>query len=96
MPGEITHQSFESIIGEKVALQAGDLSFRAKVESVDLLQNHSNHSRQPFTVVLEAEDAAHHGQQMFRLSHPDLGDQKLFLVPIGPGDEGMRYEIVFN
>jgi hypothetical protein len=33
---------------------------------------------------------------LFQLNHPDLGDQNLFLVPIGPGDEGMRYEIVFN
>lgn len=96
MQQQITHQSFESIVGETIDLQAGDLSFRAKVESVQLLENHADLQRQPFSVVLQAENAANHGQQLYQLSHPAIGEQSLFLVPIGPGEEGMCYEIVFN
>jgi hypothetical protein len=36
------------------------------------------------------------GQQTFRLSHPELGEFDLFLVPLGPGPEGMRYEAVIS
>lgn len=35
-------------------------------------------------------------QQTWDLSHPVLGTQSIFLVPIGPKDGGMRYEAVFN
>jgi len=92
----ITHQSFESIIGENIDLKAGDDSFQAKVEAVSLLRKSPGQERQPFSVVLQAHDAQNHGQQMYQLSHPGLGVLGLFLVPLGPGEEGMRYEIVFN
>ncbi len=93
---EITHQSFESIVGETIDLKAGDDSFQAKVEAVSLLRTSSGQRRQPFSVELQAENAYNHGQQVYELSHPDLGVLSLFLVPLGPGKEGMRYEIVFN
>ena len=93
---EITHKSFESIVSETVELRAGELGFRADVESVDLLQTGSGPEQQSFSVVLQAHDLDNHGQQMYQLSHPGLGDLDLFMVPIGPGESGMRYEIIFN
>jgi hypothetical protein len=93
---EITHQIFESIIGETINLKAGDVSFEVKVDAVNLLRNDSGQRRQPFFVELQADSAENHGQQMYELSHPELGVLSLFLVPIGPGEQGMRYEIVFN
>ncbi len=93
---QITHQSFESIIGETINLKAGDDSFQAKVESVNLLRNDAGQQREPFSVELLMDSSKNHGQQMYELSHPELGVLNLFLVPVGPGDGGMRYEIVFN
>ena len=93
---EITHKSFESIVSETVELRAGEFSFRADVESVDLLRKSSGQERDAFSVVLQAHDLDNHGQQMYQLSHPGLGDLTLFMVPIGPGESGMRYEIIFN
>jgi len=92
----ITHESFESLLGETVDLKAGELSFKADVESVSLLRQNPGQERQPFSLVLQAHDASNHGQQTYQLSHPDLGVLALFMVPIGPGEEGMRYEVVFN
>jgi len=92
----ITHQSFESVVGETVDLKAGEDSFQADVEAISLLRKNSGQERQPFSVVLQAHDANNHGQQMYQLSHPDLGVLSLFMVPVGPGEKGMRYEIVFN
>ena len=92
----ITHKSFESIVGETIDLKAGEDSFQADVEAVSLLRQSPGQERQPFAVVLQAHDANNHGQQMYQLSHPDLGVLRLFLVPVGPGEKGMRYEAVFN
>ena len=93
---KITHESFESLIGQSLHLKVGDVSFRAEVESVNLLRQNPGQGRRPFSVMLQADDHGNHGQQMYLLSHPELGDLKLFMVPLGPGEKGMRYEIVFN
>ena len=34
-------------------------------------------------------------QRTYRLEHAELGALDVFLVPIGPDSEGMRYEAVF-
>ena len=92
----ITHKSFESIVGETVDLQAGETGFQANVEAVNLLRQYPGQERQPFSIVLQSHDAVNHGQQMYKLSHPGLGDLNLFLVPVEAGERGIVYEIVFN
>lgn len=92
----ITHKSFEDVVGDTVELSSEEASFTANVESVTLLRQDPNQERQPFSVVLQAHDGRNHGQRTYQLSHPDLGVMSLFLVPIGPDDVGMCYEIIFN
>lgn len=92
----MTHQDFESIVGETVELTVGHVSFRTRVDQVRLLQKNPDQNRQPFAVELLAENTDDHGQQIYELSHPKLGKASLFAVPLGPEEEGMRYEIVFN
>jgi hypothetical protein len=36
------------------------------------------------------------GQGTFQMEHPGIGNFPLFLVPIGPDAQGMRYEAAFN
>ena len=35
-------------------------------------------------------------QHIYSIEHGHLGKHKIFLVPIGPDEHGMRYEAVFN
>ncbi len=35
-------------------------------------------------------------QQIYQIQHESLGRMDLFLVPVGPDEEGMLYEAVFN
>ena len=35
-------------------------------------------------------------QQMYRVSHPDMGEFEIFLVAIGQEANGYRYEAVYN
>jgi len=92
----ITHKVFESILGETIDLKLGEICFQAKVHSVNLLQENPDQQRQPFSVELLAVNTDNHGQQIYELSHPALGEVSLFVVPLGSEKEGMRYQIVFN
>jgi hypothetical protein len=92
----ITHEAFEALIGQTVELEAGDIAFPAEVASVRVLKQSPGAQRQAFSVELQSHAAKNHGQQIYRLSHDDLGVLDLFMVPIGAGEKGIRYEIVFN
>lgn len=53
--------------------------------------------RAPFSLTFREPRATTYLQQAtVRLEHEDLGDLDLFLVPIGPDVDGMRYEAVFT
>jgi hypothetical protein len=52
--------------------------------------------RVPFSLLFHAEPGAAAPQQIFELRHPALGSFSLFLVPLGPDDQGMRYEAVIG
>jgi hypothetical protein len=51
--------------------------------------------RVPVSRVFHAGRGPVVGQQICRLRHPELGELELFVVPIGPDPDGMRYEIIF-
>jgi hypothetical protein len=52
--------------------------------------------RRPFSIVFRTAMEPILEQRTYEVEHQDLGLFALFLVPIGPDDEGMRYEAVFN
>lgn len=52
--------------------------------------------RQPFSLLFRGPLEPVHGQQMFRIENATLGEFSLFLVPIGPDDDGMLYDATFN
>lgn len=51
---------------------------------------------QAFSLVFRTARDVRVPQRIYRLEHPALGTFELFLVPIGPDAEGMRYEAVFT
>ena len=52
--------------------------------------------RVPFSVVFQAPPGTPLPQRIYRLQHDELGPLELFLVPIGPGADGMCYEAVLS
>ncbi|AEE52992.1 DUF6916 family protein [Haliscomenobacter hydrossis] len=57
----------------------------------------SDKYRQPFTLELETDlKETYYLQGSFTLVHPTAGELVLFMVPLGLGSMGMRYEIVFS
>lgn len=56
-------------------------------------------SRPPFALIFHhprLPNNAHLPQQIYRLAHPALGALEIFLVPLGPQQDAMRYEAVFT
>jgi len=52
--------------------------------------------REPFSIVFRGPRTPILPQRIYRVAHPEIGDFELFLVPIGPDEQGMRYEAVFT
>ncbi|MEE8522658.1 MAG: hypothetical protein V3T72_01905, partial [Thermoanaerobaculia bacterium] len=52
--------------------------------------------RDPFSVVFEGEKEPILAQATYRLHHDGMGTLELFLVPLGPIGDGVRYESVFT
>jgi hypothetical protein len=82
---ELVSGTFEGHVGERFELVPGD--------------------GEPFTVTLSRCDPTITGDpgdwierigRVFELRHPALGSFSLFLVPVGPDDQGMRYEAVIG
>ena len=56
-----------------------------------------NLKREPFSLVFRAGSPQFYlPQRIYRLEHEKLGALELFLVPIGPDENGMRFEAIFN
>ena len=51
---------------------------------------------EPFSLVFLGPLRPALPQRTWDLSHPALGTQAIFLVPLGPAEGRMRYEAVFN
>jgi len=51
--------------------------------------------RDPYSLVFRGPASPLLPQRIYRIWHHRMGDLELFLVPIGPDGEGMRYEAIF-
>jgi hypothetical protein len=52
--------------------------------------------RLPFSLFFRGPLNARVPQRIYRLEHDEMGAMDLFLVPLGPDAEGMRFEAVFT
>jgi len=55
----------------------------------------ANH-RVPFTLTFVAPGTFMLPQRIYRVEHEAIGAFEIFLVPVGPGPDGMQYEAVFT
>ena len=52
--------------------------------------------RAPFSLEFTDPDPQHVHQQTVEVEDPDKGAYPLFIVPLGPSEDGMRYEAIFT
>lgn len=95
MSGILTLETFQPLIGSvfTVALAEGGLGLvLSEVQSL----GHKTVAREPFSLLFHGPLAPVLPQQTYALEHLALGQQEIFLVPLGPDAIGMRYEAVFT
>ena len=93
-----TCATFEPYVGDSFLLHAGSQPPREMtlIEATVLPTMHRPEGRAPFSIVFRQSSGDLLPQATYRVEHSGLGTFDLFLVPIGPDGEGMRYEAVFT
>ena len=52
--------------------------------------------RPPFSLIFVAAGPGVLMQRLYRLKHDRLGEQTIFLVPVGKNNDGVSYQALFN
>ncbi|MDX1941516.1 MAG: hypothetical protein SFU99_13240 [Saprospiraceae bacterium] len=74
-----------------------EVTLPATLTAVTAWGSESDKFRQPFTLEFRTTQKNEYYQQgTFMIVHPALGELPVFMVPLGPDSEGMRYEVVFS
>ncbi len=94
---KLQRSDFEQLVGQEffLATEGKELPMRL-LEASQLGQTSGNPDRTPFALLFRGPNEQPLNQGMFEFRHPRIGRLSLFLVPIGPDPEGLRYEVVFN
>ncbi len=93
----LTIDDFRPLIGQPLRLRFGDQTQTADVLSLSEHGTGQEGARKPFSLVIRSGPRDRFWPQgIYTLDHPGHGALDLFMVPIGPDDAGMRYEINFG
>ncbi|MEZ5581635.1 MAG: hypothetical protein R3F37_01575 [Candidatus Competibacteraceae bacterium] len=92
----IKNEEFAALDNTPFDLEAGGHRHAVRVAEIRRFEPHSERPEAPFAVILSASLDCRLPQGTYRLHHPTRGPLDLFMVPLGPDDGAMRYEIVFN
>ena len=89
---------FQSHQNETFEVKAGDQTFSLQLIDASPFRETllEGETRCPFSVVFRGPKEPILWQAIYPLHHGKMGDLELFLVPLGPDAEGMRYEAVFT
>lgn len=95
---ELTCQTFDPLVNQpfQVALDPEPLSINL-IECKSLSKGReAKGEREPFSLVFLGPGQPILSQRMYTLSHPSIGTIEIFLVPLGPGKSGLKYEAIFT
>ena len=99
--GWLTFDQFEGRVGETFDVSAdGGPTIRTElVEATESSElggtGPQGQERRQFSLVFRGPPEPALSQAIHRVEHAELGELHLFLVPLGPDGEGVRYQAVF-
>jgi hypothetical protein len=91
---ELTPEDFESHQNAEFKLGAADTEITLKLVKVSRL-GAAVRKGGAFSLVFVSAPGPYLAQSIYQVSHPSIGTHPLFLVPIGPREDGNGYEAVF-
>lgn len=95
---QLTRQTFDPLVNEpfQVTLDTGPLSLDL-IECKSLADGRPDEGlREPFSLIFHGPPAPILAQQIYPVTHSSIGNVEIFLVPLGPAKDGMKYEAVFT
>jgi ribosomal protein S18 acetylase RimI-like enzyme len=96
-PGALDAADFEPLVHQPFTLRTPDgREVPLQLDEVNTRAPMAPGARRAFSLVFTSPGAGHEPQHIFRVEHATLGVLEMFLVPLGPGPRGMRYEAVFS
>jgi len=66
------------------------------LELFEVTEGHDSPRLEQFSLMFRGPMTFMIGQGLYRMNHDKLGELDLFLVPIGPDQKGLRYQVIFN
>jgi hypothetical protein len=96
---EVTHETFAGRVGETFTVTApdGDSIELTLAETQLAPENYASPGRrEPFSLIFHGPASPYAQQGTWPLEHPDFEGLRMFLVPLGPEGDVMRYQAVFT
>lgn len=97
--GDLTLEQFEPLQGSLFRIALSDAVIELRLESVTPVRagDLKPKGRQPFALTFRGGPPGRYlPQRTYTLEHETLGALPIFLVPISPDAEGIRYEAIFT
>ena len=95
----VTHKDFEACLNQSFTVRPeNEDGFELELTQVKPLgaAGLAAGTRQPFSLLFRGPLEPVLAQQLFQIENSTLGELALFLVPIGPDENGMLYDATFN
>lgn len=92
---ETTRAEFEALLDTEFTV-AAQTPIVLVLKAVAKLGHGRPGARDPFALTFVGPATPKLQQSTYTLKHPTFGDNDLFIVPVGPGEGGMRYEAIFS
>ncbi len=97
----LTYDDFSGRVSEQFDVSVGEgpsvpmVLIEATGSSVSGGRGPDGQERMQFSLVFRGPATQALPQRIYAMTHAALGELDIFLVPLGPDAEGMRYEAVF-
>jgi hypothetical protein len=96
---DLTLETFQGRVGETFRVPLSGAVIELSLASVERLTEGEGEVRErtPFSLLFRGGPPNRFlPQRTYEIEHDGLGTVHIFLVPLGPDKEGMRYEAVFT
>ncbi len=98
MLDKLTSQDFSTYLNQpfRIQVESGEPLEATLIEVTELGADDQDTPRRAFSIIFRTAKEIVLPQRIYRVEHAALGALDMFLVPVGPDSEGMRYEAVFT
>jgi hypothetical protein len=93
----LTLDAFSPLVGESFQVHVqNEQTVAFELVEARALTVSSPRPHPPFVLTFKGPAQFVLPQRIYRFEHQAIGAHEIFIVPIGPGQGGMLYEVIFN